>query len=316
MREILNIPTKLLKAYKDDKHEFDLLAASVLLKIISPNSIVKCRNAAALMNVLHCKHNVAQRILDGMRGCELFDYNEKKGVVFVRTFKTDEATEIRHGRKRFKANEDYCKKIKIADCLSEDKRTGKKIYTLRKVKLRLREALLENMMYRKQREQLDSWANAERELEDGCVTNAKKCAMTQKMLASGFGLGRSSANRYSKRMEKDGRVSKSGIVAECAIPVLNDVTLDEWKQKNPEKTIHAWHDNKHGGWSGWVYYGCMYSLNRDTTDSLINVIWNHATRIDAKKTLMKKGKGKSDEGLSYEEFMTTPDGEGFWGKQS
>lgn len=301
MEKVLNIPTRLLKAYKGDKRTFELLAAAVLLKINHSHSVVKTATASTLRQELHCKHSVAQRILEGAKDCELFIYNKQKKVLFVKTFKDNTTKDFGKGKMRFKGSSDFCKKVK------KDK------YTLRQIKRILREALLENMIRGKQMKQLDSWGLATKELKNGCVTTAKKCAMTQKMLASGFGLGRSSANRYVNRMKDAGVVSKTQIVAECAIPNLNDVTLKEWMDKNPDKAIHAWHDVENGGWSGWAYYGCMYSItDRNIEESFKHVIWNHAKRVDAKKTLSKK----SQSGLSYIDFMSTPDGEGYWSKFS
>lgn len=288
MREFLNIPTRLIKEYKDDKQKFDLLAAAVVFKMNHSNSIVGKVTNKSVREELHVKHSVAKRLLDCFVDCELFSVNEKNGILFVRTFKDRTWKRFGNGKRHHKAQSDYCKKIKVGN------------YTLRQIKRILREALLENTFQAKQREQLDSWVIAHIELKNGCVTNAKACALTQKQIASGFGLSKSSVCRYVGRMEKDGRVGKTKIVAECQIPVLNERTATEWSERNPKKKFHAWHDTKHGGWSGWVYYGCIYTIkDRNVTESFKHVIWNYHYRNGA---------------VDYS--CGTPDGEGYWSKHS
>lgn len=285
MERVLNVPIRLLKASKDDKQQFELLAAAVLFKMIHDNSIVGKITNKSVRTELHCKYDVAKRLIEQFDKSDLFSYNKKNGVLFVRTFKDRTWKSFKKGC--IKAQSDYCKKIKVGN------------YTLKEMKRILREALLENTFQAKQREQLDSWLLAHIELKNGCVTNAKNCALTQKKVSAGFGLSRSSVSRYAKRMVMDGRVSKTQIVAECSIPELNDVTAREWMEKNPEKKFFAWHDVDHGGWSGWVYYGCIYSIiDRQVSESFKHVIWTY-----------RHGDSKSTDN-----FNNTPDGEGYWSR--
>ena len=202
VRKILNIPIKTLQEVKDDKQQFELFAVAVLFKIYHPNSIVGKVTNKSLREVLHCKHNVAQRILDGMMNSRFFNVNTKNSIVFVPTFKSSDIKIFGRHKKRYPSTSDYCKELEI------------KKYTLREIKKALREMLLENAIHTKQRKQVQRLG--ELTIDDilYCVTIAKEYAQSLKQLSSSFGLSKSSASRYIADMVSEGKVSKTLIVAE------------------------------------------------------------------------------------------------------
>lgn len=286
-REVLNIPTHYLNEVKDNKQLFELFAVAVLFKMLFPNSIVGVLTNETLRKLIHCKHNVAERILDGMKDCPYFIVNQKTGVVFVPSFKSNEIKTFGRHKKQYRSTSDYCKKLEIKD------------YTLREIKRALRELPLQKVIHTVQTKQVRRLGKAQSHFNDCCATGAKNGAITLKQLSASFGLSKSSAWRYIDRMVNDGRVSKTPIVAECVIPELNDVTARAWMERHPNRRFYAWHNIRSGGWTGWVGYGCIYAItDRRVSESFKHVIWNHKTRLSG--IVAKSG--------------DTPDGEAYWGK--
>lgn len=271
---------------KNDKKLFELFAAAVLFKINHIHSVVGRIDNKVIRTELHCKHNVAQRILDGMKDSSFFVVNPKNKKVFIPSFKSLEVRTFGRKNKHFKSNSDYCVKIE------------KKRYTLREIKRVLRESLLENSIHTKQRKQVKRFGVLDKNMLS-CVTVAKEYVLTLKDLSDSFGLSKSSASRYITRLGNDNKVSKTLIVAERVVPVLNDITAREWMERNPGRTLHAWHCRY--GWSGWLCYGRIYDIvDRRVSESFKHVIWNHKERIS--NIVSKLGQ--------------TPDGEKYWAKMS
>ena len=253
----------LVKKVKDDKQQFELFAAAVLFKMRYVNSCIGTVTNKTVRQTLHCKHNVAQRILEGMQDSPFFIV--AGGKAFVPTFKSSDRKVYYVRNYRYTGTADYCMKMKV--------REG---YTLREMKKALRELLLENMVRAKQTQQVKSSGKK----NPSCVTTDKDLAITLGQLSKCFGLGRSSAWYYMKRLVDNKIVSKTRMVAECVISELNDVTLAQWLGHNPGRPYHVWHNLRSGGWSAWANHGCIYHIiDRDTYESFKYVIWNHRKRL-------------------------------------
>ena len=263
---------------------FECLACALMIKSIYQTSVFYL-NITHVMKAFGISYRKAQKLIEWMKEDALFIYNERKNCVFARTLKSN--VRYRYGRKRnkkFNALADFCVKIRIGQA-----------YTLRNVICELRNKLLMNAIRNHEHDNLLVGG-----LSNNVTKQNVKYAMSLRKLARSFGMSKSSAWRYVDLLIKDERVSKSGIVAECVISELNDITEREWFEKHPHKKFKAWHNIENGCWSGWIVYGCIYSvLKCEDAESYKHVIWNHAGRIS-----LPKSDGYYDE----------LDGVGYWEK--
>lgn len=283
MDKVINVPIETLKSRKLNKKSLECLACALMIKSHFQNSVLFLK-VTHVIEVFGVSYQKAVKIISWLKEDDLFIYNKQKNCIFAKSLKSK--TVYRYGRKKgkkFDAMADTCEKISIGQ---DDK--------LRMVVCELRNKLLINAIRNHEHDNLlvgDSF--------DVTKQNVSR-AMSQRKLARCFGMSKSSAGRYVNGLVYDRRVSKSGIVAECVITVLNAETESDWYKNNPKKRFKAWHNPTYGFWSGWVVYGCVYSvINRSDSHSCKHVIWNHLTR---------RGSLGSDDGCG------TPDGEGFWNK--
>ena len=102
-------------------------------------------------------------------------------------------------------------------------------------------------------------------------------------------------------MKREGKISKTRALSECVIPELNDETASEWLEIHPKRKFYAWHNKRSGGWTGWVGYGCIYTItDRSVSESFMHIIWNHKVRVRA--TVAQEGQ--------------MPDGDAYWAKHN
>ena len=224
---------------------------------------------------------MAKRLIENFKESEFFEYNPEKNCVFAKSFKSKCA--VIYGRKKYKkytAFADYCRKMQLDDNIN-----------LRKAVQELRNILSLCVIdaVDRQKDNLNVGFN-----QSSFVTKPESStAIPQRKIAFAIGLSRSSACRYIKRLIDNGRVSKSGIVAECVIECLNGTTEKEWRNLHPKKNFAVWHDVEHGGYSGWAIYGYAYSIaNRKDSDAFQHVIYNYKRENTIKPTCSSELDGR------------------------
>ena len=283
MKKIINVPIEMLKSRKLNKKSFECLACALIIKSHFQNSVLFL-NVTHVMDVFGVSYYKAVKLINWFKEDYLFIYNKQKNCVFAKSLKSK--TVYRYGRKKWKkynAMADTCVKIAIGH---ED--------TLRMVTCELRNKLLINAIRNHEHDNL-----LVGDYLDVTKQNVR-LAISQRKLARSFGMSKSSAGRYVGCLVNDKRVSKSEIVAECVIPFLTAESESDWYRNNPKKKFKAWHNPTSGFWSGWIVYGCVYSvIKRDDSNSFKHVIWTHSTR-------------KSN--VVYSDGILTPDGEKNWAK--
>ena len=283
MHKIINLPFELLMRCKRDKLSLEMLACALLIKSKHQNSVLYLQ-VTNVMDCLGVSYKKAKKVIDRMKESELFVYNKNKNCVFAKSFKSK--VMMIYGRKKYKkfrAYADGCRKVAV-----------EKDDTLRTMKQKFREYLLIRALH----------ANEHDHFNVGSQTSVMKKvvnrALTYRKLGAIIGLGKSSGGRFINRLIDEKRVSKSEIVAECAIEDLNEITEAEWFKEHPGQKFSAWH-NPNGGWSGWLVYGFVYTLeSQHDLKAMKHVIWNHAGRFT----------NPTDEGCG------TPDGDKYWSKHS
>lgn len=264
MRKI-NVPIALIKDCSRDKLQLECLALSIIIKRTFVNSTLYGVNVGNFRRTFGCSYTKAQKMIEAVKECSLFVYNEKHDFLFAKSFKSKD---VKHYGKngKFLANADFCKKI------------YESANTLRDVTRLLRETLLANVMVAQQRELLGS--NAKNQ-SNGKATQSKAPIVLRK-LAKSISMSKASAGRYISKMEKDGKVSKSGIVAECVLPYYTSEKASEWITSHPQQRLYVWYSEKYRQFTAWITHGRMYSLNDETFDrSFRNVIYNHKKRLSA-----------------------------------
>lgn len=260
MQQYLNIPVSLIKRFKNDKKSLELLAMAIIIKQNFQNSTLYDMKHTRLMKLLKCGYKKAAILIDAVSESDLFVYNAAKNCLFAKSFK--DRTWKTFGRKvhkRYNAQSDYCKKIERVGCT----------YSLRDMVRELRNILIENA------------------IDARCRDNSKVClnkvakpsssaAMTQRHIGKVCGMSRSSAGRYVNRLIDEGIVSKSGIVAECIIPELNESTLAEYLRIHPNESYQVWHNPTNGGWSAWKTFGFVYAITSERIKRLFkHVIYTY-----------------------------------------
>lgn len=260
MTKIINIPISLIRGYKGDKNSLEMLACAIIIKSKHQNSTLYNLKVTSLMKLFGLSFKKATKVKELMRGHELFIYNQKKDCVFAKSFKSNDTKE--YGKKqKYYAKADYCRKLEVKDGIS-----------LREMVRELRNTLLLCAINASAHDGLKNVIT--KKTSFATKQNAER-VIPQRVLASVIGMSRASASRYIDKMEKDNMVKKSKILVQCVVPVLNDITEREYRRVSSTNFVPM-HDNKHGGWSGWLIYGKRYSIEmREISDSFKNVIYNY-----------------------------------------
>lgn len=265
MRKI-NVPIALIKKCSHDKLRLECLALAVIIKRKFVNSTLYGVNVGNFRRTFNISYSKAVKMIAAVKESELFEYNEKHDFLFAKSFKSREIK--RYGKEgRFFAKADFCKEIYEG------------ANTLRDVTRLLREILLANVMIAQQRELLGGNA---KKTQSHCKAARSKAPIALRKFAKSINMSKASAGRYISRMEKDGKVSKSEIVAECVLPYYTSEKAEEWMENHPRQRLWIWYSEKYHQFTAWITYGRMYSLNDGTLDrSFRNVIYNHSKRLSA-----------------------------------
>lgn len=265
MRKI-NVPIALMKECSHDKLRLECLALAVIIKRTFTNSTLYGVNVGKFRRTFGCSYTKAQKMIEAVKDCDLFVYNEKHDFLFAKSFKSREVKRCGKNGK-FLANADFCKKI------------YESAGTLRDVTRLLRETLLANVMVAQQRELLGGNA---KEIQSHCKATRSKAPIALRKFAKSISMSKSSAGRYLSKMEKDKKVSKSEIVAECVLPYYTSEKAGEWLERHPRQRLWVWFSEKYHQFTAWITYGRRYSLCDGTFDrSFRNVIYNHRKRLSA-----------------------------------
>jgi DNA-binding MarR family transcriptional regulator len=258
-----------------------MLACAIIIKNHYQNSCLYDLKITSVMELFGVSHKKAHKVLESLRTHELFIYNPEKDCIFAKSFKSND---VKHyGKKqRYAAKADYCRKLQVKDGM-----------ILRELVRELRNTLLLCAINASEHDGFNTSRNKK-------VIATKQNAthlMPQRILAKVIGMSKSSVSRYIDKMEDNNVVSKTQIVAECVIPVLNEKTENEYRKNHSRKFV-VWHNASNGGWSGWWILGRGYSiLKREVSESFKNVIYNY------KRTNKIVAKTSSE-----------LDGDGFWSK--
>jgi hypothetical protein len=264
MRKI-NVPIALIKVCSHDKLCLECLALAVIIKRTFVNSTLYGVNIGNFRRTFGCSYKKAQKMIDAVKDCTLFVYDGKHDYLFAKSFKSKETK--RYGKNgKFTAHADFCKKI------------YESANTLRDVTRLLRETLLANVMVAQQRELLGGNAQIQ---SDGKATRSK-APIALREFAKSINMSKASAGRYISKMAKDGKVSKSEIVAECVLPYYTAEKANKWMINHPKRRLQVWFLEKYRQFTAWITYGRIYSLTDGTLDrSFRNVIYNHMKRLSA-----------------------------------
>ena len=265
MRKI-NVPIALIRECSHTKLCLECLALAVIIKRTFVNSTLYGVNVGNFRHTFGCSYKKAQKMIEAVKDCGLFVYNERHNFLFAKSFKSKDIKHYGKGGK-FRANADFCKKI------------YESANTLRDVTRLLREILLANVMVAQQRELLGGNA---KQTQSNSKASRSKAPIALRKFAKSINMSKASAERYISKMAKDGKVSKSEIVAECVLPYYTAEKADEWMRNHPKKRLQVWYSEKYHQFTAWITYGRMYSLNDGNFDrSFRNVIYNHSKRLSA-----------------------------------
>lgn len=274
MRKI-NVPIALIKECSNDKLRLECLALAVIIKRTFVNSTLYGVNVGNFRRTFGCSYKKAQKMIEAVKDCPLFVYDGKHDYLFAKSFKSKE--DKHYGKNgKFVAHADFCKKI------------YESANTLRDVTRLLRETLLANVMVAQQRELLGSNAQIQ---SDGKAARSKAPIALRKF-AKSIGMSKASAGRYISKMAKDGKVSKSEIVAECVLPYYTGEKAAAWVENHPRQRLQVWFSEKYRQFTAWITYGRIYSLTDGALDrSFRHVIYDHMKRLSASN--------KSSDPLAY-----------------
>lgn len=281
---IINIPIQRIKDTEGEASKLRLLAASIIIKenfefsTFHTDGLKKSMKTRKLMGILHCGCSTAERLLDDMKESPLFNYSEKNGVYFAMPLRS--RNRQRNGNYR-PSKSDHVYKLEY------DKTNP---HTLREMVKILRQILLENRVRSSQRATYKAKSTVGLPLKDRVIP--------LRSMAKEIGLSKSSVSRYIKELGKAGKVSKSEMVAECVVPVLNDETARQWSEKHPKGGQFFMFDNPATGClQGWKTLGRAYYLKGRNADAenkkFKHVIYSHKKRISTK--YVKKETGGFDE---------------------
>lgn len=266
-RDIINVPVSLIRRIRWNKKTLEMLVCAVMIKRKYQNSVLYDLRVTNVMKFFKVSHKKAKKLIEEFKKSELFIYNDEKHCVYAKPFKSKDSVEYGYRKHKYTAFADYCRKMQNDDTLN-----------LRDAVRELRNILALCEIDAVER-RMDNLIVGGSNRSFSVTQPSAKMAIPQRKMAFAMGFSRSSACRYVKKLIDDKRVSKSGIVAECVIPVLNESTEREWYDSHPGQGFLAWHDTKHGCWSGWLMFGSIYSIiNRKDSDAFQHVIYNYKFR--------------------------------------
>lgn len=282
MRKVINVPVELIRRIRWDKSSLEMLVCAIMIKRKYQNSVLYDLRVTNVMKFFHVSYKKAAKLIKAFKHSVFFIYNETKNCIFAKSFKSKTPVEYGHGRHKFTAFADYCRKMQLDDITNLRDAVRELRYILALCVINAIERTKDNLIVGGSNNQ------------NSFVTKPEaKMAIPQRKMAFAMGFSRSSANRYLNKMKEDKRVGKSEIVAECVIPELNETTEREWYASHPKQRLAALHDAKNGGWSGWIMFGFAYSIiNRNDSDAFQHVIHNYRRGYDFEPTCSSEIDGR------------------------
>lgn len=244
---------------KRDKSSTEMLACALMIKREYQHSVLYKVSVTKVMSFFGVSHKKATKLLQAFRESDLFIFNPKKKTLYAKSFKSKE--KVIYGNGQYEAYSDFCYKME-----SDKSRLRDMVRELRKV-------LILNAINAVERNQGDNLKCSKQSVTQPlCIGDV----LPQRIVGAVIGMSRSTAARYLRELEGDKRVSKTQMVAECVIPVLNTETEKKWREIHPKGRFYVWHSIEHGGWSAWQMLGFGYHIsNRKDSDAFKNVIWNY-----------------------------------------
>ena len=230
MRTVINIPVGLIRDHKDSRRRMELLSFAVAIKMAYSNSCLTDVHPAKVRRLMHCSHPKAVQLISDAKESPLFTVYGKAGNLRVNSFRDKTEKTACNGRKY---TSDWCYKLEIKD------------YSLRELVASMREILLENVIYAKER-QVNNASS------EGCATPV---AVTQSNLANAAGVSRSSVQNILKAMKQKGKdpvASKSRIVR--VLDHVNDSTAGEFLKSTHRRGIITY------CMVGFLMMPCLYSI--------------------------------------------------------
>lgn len=273
MRRI-NIPTELIKKYKESKQSLELFAFAVCIKMLHTNSVLTNASLNKIAALFHVSKKKAMRLLEQAKSDDLFDYNPTTKTIRIKSFKSNEMKQA-DTKRLLEYRSDYCFSPRISmGCVLE--RDGKPVeYRLQSVYNSLREALIANA--------INSDDRNESVVNTNCVR--KHTGLTQRKLSNIAGMKRTSLRSTLKRMNQAGKITVSMAYAVCVISSVNAQSVQEWRETSGRRNfIYNPNDN-----SGWIVKPSEYSISdRTFTDCFRHVIYTHKKRVE-NKNIAKQG---------------------------
>lgn len=256
--EMMNIPMDLLKKLKDDKDTLELLALSVIIKIKHADSLLKDVTPVNVMNMCHCAHTKAVKLIERAKeNSAFFEYNEKYHTLYALNFKKPYEKTFYDKRGRLQKSM-YAFKIE------------KKDYQLRNLVRLFKDVLLLNAINAIERN--DVFRSKGKSLSS---TLEPHKPLTQKHIAKVTGLNnRKAVYRMVKRLEKEGSISYTKAQLLYSTNCLSDEAI---RERNLDETFLV--VDEHTG-AGYVVAHAKYHIkNREITNRITNIILTHKKRL-------------------------------------
>lgn len=190
--QVLNIPLMLLHQEKSRKLRLELLAFSLIIKLVYKDSRLRHADIKTVQSLLHCGKDTAKRLLQASKHSPLFRYNAYNDTLLAKNFK-----------KKFikKCVNSYGKEYYSMYAVKLDRRN----YTLRNLVKELRKLLLLNIVNGCE------WKNRfnYNEVKSKHYTTlfVPKVALTQEWIAKKIGVkDRTTVQRLVKELEAEHRL--------------------------------------------------------------------------------------------------------------
>lgn len=246
MRKNLNIPINLINKYKGSKRGLELLSFAIAIKMAHSNSCFTYYTYAKVRRLLRCSHPKAVQILKDAQNSELFYCDASQSFLRANSFKDKNPKKSKGGREY---TSDWCYKLEIKD------------YSLRELVSTLREILLENVIYAKERQLNNAWN----------INGANPVAVTQTNLGNAVGVSRVTAQNILKKIKSRGTdLKKSNAVIKPILSHANDETIREYKKITHSKGLITY------CMVGFIVLPCLYSiLGENESCRFQHIIYNH-----------------------------------------
>lgn len=255
---VINVPIELMKQYKESKREKRLLAFAIGIKLKRSNSCFTDVSAAKVSKSFKVNKNEAERLLNDAKQSPLFEYDEKRNYLRVRSFKSKEWKQSK-GKHGCRYLSDYCRKISESkDC------------TLGRIEKIISISLVLNAVNAIER---DNFTCSENNKSNRCA-DTKGLPLRRIAVIAGISLG--AAHRLITKLVDDGVLSKTKESYLLALNTVNEDTVKEWRSNTNNRAFFC---SKKDG-RAYIKFACRYSIaDRKVSDSLQHVIHTHKSRL-------------------------------------